>query len=52
MGGQLSRRNRRCASPTEEGLTSRVMTTTTSRLVSMIFFNYNTNPVIDVRRRW
>jgi len=26
--------------------------TTTSRLVSMIFRNYNTNPVIDLRPRW
>jgi hypothetical protein len=26
--------------------------TTTSRPVSMIFRNYNTNLVIDVRRRW
>jgi hypothetical protein len=26
--------------------------TTTSRSVSMIFRNFNTNPVIDVRRRW
>jgi hypothetical protein len=26
--------------------------TTTSRSVSMIFCNYNPNPVIDVRRRW
>jgi hypothetical protein len=26
--------------------------TTTSRPVSMISRNYNTNPVIDVRRRW
>jgi len=30
----------------------RDMTTTTSRPVSMIFRNYNTKPVIDVRRRW
>jgi len=28
------------------------MTTPTSRPVSMIFRNYNTNLVIDVRRRW
>jgi hypothetical protein len=28
------------------------MTTTTSRPVSMIFRNYNPNPVIDARRRW
>jgi hypothetical protein len=26
--------------------------TTTSRPVSMIFRNYNINPVIEVRRRW
>jgi hypothetical protein len=26
--------------------------TTTSRPVSMILRNFNTNPVIDVRRRW
>ncbi len=26
--------------------------TTTSRPVSILFRNYNTNPVIDVRRRW
>ena len=32
--------------------TSRVMTTTTSRPVSRISRNYNTNSVIDVRRRW
>jgi hypothetical protein len=32
--------------------TSRVMTTPTSRTVSMILRNYNTNPVIDVRYRW
>ena len=32
--------------------TSRAMTTPTSRPVSMIFRNYNPNPVIDVRSRW
>jgi hypothetical protein len=32
--------------------TSRVMTTTTSRPVSMIFRNSTINPVIDVRPRW
>ena len=32
--------------------TSRVMTTTTSRPVPMIFPEYNLNPVIDVRRLW
>jgi hypothetical protein len=32
--------------------TSRVMTTTASRPVSMIFLNHNTNPMIDARRRW
>jgi hypothetical protein len=32
--------------------TSRVMTTPTSRPISMISRNYNTNPVIDARRRW
>jgi hypothetical protein len=32
--------------------TSRDMTTTTSRPVSMISRIYNSNPVIDVRRRW
>jgi hypothetical protein len=26
--------------------------TTTNRPVSMIFFHYNFNPVIDARRRW
>jgi hypothetical protein len=26
--------------------------TTASRPVSMVFRNYNPNPVIDVRRRW
>jgi hypothetical protein len=26
--------------------------TTTSRSVSMIFRSFNTNPVIDARRRW
>jgi hypothetical protein len=26
--------------------------TNTSRAVSMIFRNYNTNPEIDARRRW
>jgi hypothetical protein len=36
----------------EDRRTSRAMTTTTSRPVSMIFRNYNTNPVIDVRHRW
>jgi hypothetical protein len=32
--------------------TSRVVTTPTSRSVSMIFPDYNLNPMIDVRRRW
>ena len=32
--------------------TSRVVTTPTSRSVSMISRNYNPNPVINVRRRW
>jgi hypothetical protein len=32
--------------------TSRVMTTTTSRPVSMISRSYNLNPVVNVRRRW
>jgi hypothetical protein len=32
--------------------TSRVMTTTTSRPVSMLSRSFNLNPVIDVRRRW
>jgi hypothetical protein len=36
----------------QKNLASRDMTTTTSRPVSMIFRNYNPNPVIDVRRRW
>ncbi|MDA0768565.1 MAG: hypothetical protein O3A92_17270, partial [Verrucomicrobia bacterium] len=33
-------------------ITSRAMTTTTSRLASLIYRNYNTSSVIDVRRRW
>ena len=37
---------------TKTSTTSRAVTTPTSRPVSMLFRNYNTNPVIDVRRRW
>jgi hypothetical protein len=33
-------------------LTSRAVTTPTSRSISMIFRNCNLNPVTDVRRRW
>jgi hypothetical protein len=36
----------------EDGRTGRAVTTATSRSVSMIFPTYNTNPVIDARRRW
>jgi hypothetical protein len=32
--------------------TSRAVTTTPSRSVSLMFRNYNPHPVIDVRRRW
>jgi len=32
--------------------TRRAMTTPTSRSVSMIFRDYNPNPVIDARPRW
>ena len=37
---------------TNRGTTSRAVTTATNRSVSMIFPDYNLNPVIDVRRRW
>jgi hypothetical protein len=36
----------------ENRRTSRVMTTTTSRAVSMISSDYILNPMIDMRRRW
>jgi hypothetical protein len=36
----------------KEYRTSRVVTTPTSRSVSMIFHDHNINPVIDVRPRW
>jgi hypothetical protein len=39
-------------SDNQSSRTSRDMTTTTSRPVSMFSRNYNTNPVIDARRRW
>ncbi len=36
----------------DTGRTSRVVTTTTSRSVSMTQSDYNLNPVIDARPRW
>ena len=45
------RRSRRWHNRNEETLTSRDMTLLPAAPVSMISRNYNTNPVIDVRRR-
>jgi hypothetical protein len=36
----------------QRAITSRAVTTATSRSVSMFLPEYNLNPVIDVRRRW
>ena len=51
---QLEVRSLGCyiASYEKEGTTSRVMTTPTSRPVSMIFRNSTINPVIDAPPRW
>lgn len=50
--GLLCRQRTLLLAPKKECRTSRVMTTTTSRSVTMLSRNYNTNPMMDVHRRW